>query len=309
MVFSRILLPLDGSAHAECAVVHAGRIARLFGSRVTLLRVLGGSSANGATGSESIDWRLRRVEAERYLNALQDDPRLAGVDNDIMLTEGRPADRIADHIRNNDINLVIMSSWGAGGENEFPHGGTAFKVLASAEVSYLVVNDGAGKENRDGYQRILVPLDGSHKSEAAAHVAVALDAGHDTDILLCHVISEPAMPRRRPLTETERSLKERLIECNRRVAGSYLEELRDQIGKQHRIRTRLEVAGDPVGCIAELCRQETPDLMVLTACCSNELNGWCRESILQTLLSSTRLPTLVIQDNIQIPGDDIGAMQ
>jgi nucleotide-binding universal stress UspA family protein len=250
MVFSRILLPLDGSAHAERAISHAGRIARLFGSQVTLLRVLDGSPANGATGSESIDWRLRRVEAERYLNALRDDPRLAGVQNDVVLTEGRPADRIADHIRNNDINLIIMSSWGAGGESEFPHGGTAFKVLASADISYLVVNDGAGEGAADGYRSILVPLDGSHKSEAAAHVAVALDAGHDTDILFCHVISEPAMPRRRPLTETERSLKERMIECNRRVAGSYLEELRDQIGKQHRIRTRFEVAKDPVACIA-----------------------------------------------------------
>lgn len=309
MVFSRILLPLDGSVHAEYAISHAGRIARLFGSRVTLLRVLGGGAANGRTGSESIDWRLRRVEAERYLSALQEDQRLAGVDIEVVLTEGRPADRIADHIRRNDISLVIMSSWGAGEENEFPHGGTAFKVLSSTRIPYLVVNDGPGTDGSGGYKRILVPLHGSHTYEAAAHVAVALGAGQDTDILFCHVVSEPVMPRRRPLTASEISLKEQLIECNRRVAGSYLEELRDQLGKQHRIRIRLEVAGDPVACIAELCRQETPDLMVLTASRGNELSGWTSGSILQTLLSSTHLPTMVIQGNIEIPGDVAGVTQ
>lgn len=306
MLFSRILLPLDGSAHAEHALPHAGHIARLFGSRLSLLRVLGGVEANGHTGSESIDWRLRRAEAERYLNALKGDQRLRDVETEVVVTEGRPAERIADHVRRNDIQLVIMSSWGAGGESEFPHGGTVFKVLASTGISYLVVNEVERTSGSEGYRRILVPLDGSYQAEAAAHVAVALDPGHDADILLCHVVSEPVMPRRRPLTDTERSLKERLIECNRRVGGGYLEELRDQFGGQHRIRIRLEVARNPVACITELCRQEVPDLMILTAPSGIALKGGSGESILQSLLSSTYLPTLVIRDNLNTSGDFTG---
>jgi nucleotide-binding universal stress UspA family protein len=309
MVFNRILLPLDGSVHAEHAIAHAGRVARLFGSHLSLLRVLDGIAANGRTGSESIDWRLQRAEAERYLSTIQVDPRLRNIESDVAVTEGKPADRIADHIRRNDIDLVIMSSWGAGGENEFPHGGTVFKVLVSTGTSYLVVNHVEGQGGSESYRRILVPLDGSHKAEAAAHVAVAMDAAHDADILFCHVVSEPAMPRRRPLTETERSLKERLIECNRRVAGGYLEELRDQFGGQHRIRTRLEVARDPVACITELCQQEKPDLMILTGAHGIDSNGWSRESILQTLLASAHLPILVIRGNQEASGNAVGIGQ
>ncbi len=309
MVFSRILLPLDGSVHAEHAIPHAVRIARLFGGRLSLLRVLDGAAANGRTGSDSIDWRLRRAEAERYLNAIQQDPRLENIETDAFITEGKPADRIADQVRRKDINLVVMSSWGAGGENEFPHGGTAFKVLVGTGTSYLVVNQAARLVDSDAYRRMLVPLDGSHKAEAAAHVAVALDTDHEADILFCHVISEPAMPRKRPLTETEKTLKERLIECNRRVAGGYLEELRDQFGGQHRIHTRLEVARDPVVRITELCQQEQPDLMILTGNHGIDSNGWSRDSVLQSLLSSAHLPILVIRGNLGIAGDVAGGGQ
>ncbi|QOC24034.1 universal stress protein [Wenzhouxiangella sp. AB-CW3] len=303
MVFSRILLPLDGSVHAEKSILHAGRIARQFGSRVTLLRVLDGDAANGRTGSESIDWRLRRAEAERYLDGLGSDTRLDDVEVRKVLTEGKPADRIADHVRRNDINLVVMSSWGAGGESRFPHGGTAFKVLSSTPVSYLLVNESGARNDASTYGRILVPLDGTHKSEAAAQISVALAAGTDAEILLCHVFIEPSMPRRRPLTETEESIRQRLIECNQRVAANYLEELRDHFCNQHRVRTRLEVASDPVTCLGDVSRQESPDLMVLTAWSESERNGWCRKSILQTLLARVSLPTLVIQGAIEKYGD------
>lgn len=309
MVFRRILLPLDGSAHAENSIFHAGCIARILGSRVTLLRVLDGTSEKGRTGSDSIDWRLRRAEAERYLRSLLDDRRLAGVEADVVVTEGRPASRIADCIRRHDINLVVMSSWGAGGEYEFPHGGTAHKVLVSTGISYLVVNDeGAGQReaDTDAYNRILVPLDGSARAELAVHVATALGADHGGEIVFCHIVDEPGMPRRRPLTATEDSLKQQLIECNRRVAASYLEELRDQFGKSHQIRTRLEVAADPIDRIVAISREESPELMVLTACASRNINHWSRDSIMPALLAAVRVPVLVLQDNIHVPGEFAG---
>jgi nucleotide-binding universal stress UspA family protein len=303
MVFSRILLPLDGSAHAEHGLSHAGRIGRTFGGKVTLLQVLNGGHANGRTGSDSIDWRLRRAEAERYLDTLSGDPRLEGVTVARVLTEGRPADQIVDHIRRHDINLVIMSSWGAGGESDFPYGGTAHKVLASTGISYLVTNVGIPGEQPDRYRRILVPLDGSQKAELAAHVAVALDVDRKADVILCHVINEPSMPRRRPLSDKESGLRDRLIECNRRVAAGYLEELRDQFGADHRVEVRLEVSSDPVRCIADICGQIDADLVIMTARRGRELDGWSRVSITQSVLAAVRVPVLAIQDGIHLPGD------
>lgn len=306
MVFSHILLPLDGSEHAERALTHAGRIARIFKSRVTLLHVLNGGSSEGRTGSESIDWRLRRAEAERYLKALAEDSRLVGIEVEIRLTEGRPSDRISDHIHRHGVNLVIISAWGAGGESEFPYGGTAHKVLVSTGISYLVVRGEAGGEESTSYRQILVPLDGSQKAELAAHVATALDADRHAEIQLYHVVCEPIMPRRRPLTENELSLRDRLVECNRRAASGYLEELRDHFGGRHNIQTRLDVATHPVQSIARTCREKKPDLMVMTAHGGGELNGWSGESILQSVLATVRTPVLALQDGVSVSGNASG---
>ncbi len=302
MVFSHILLPLDGSAYAEHALAHAGQIARTFDSRITLLQVLNGGPTNGRTGSKSIDWRLHRAEVEQYLNRLAEDPRLAETRVEVRLTEGRPSERISDYIRRNDVNLVIMSAWGAGGETEFPYGGTAHKVLISSGISYMVARGDSGKAASKPYRRILVPLDGSQKAELAAYVATALDSDCTADILFYHVICEPVMPRRRPLTETETALRDKLIECNQRAASGYLEELRDQFGGRHNIRTRLDAALQPVQSIAGICREEKPDLMVMTAHGGGELNGWSGESIMQSVLATVNTPVLALQDGMRIPG-------
>jgi hypothetical protein len=74
MPFSRILVPLDGSEFAEWALVHAGRMGRAFSSRVFLLRILNETKdAQGEHSTESVDWRLRKAEALRYLRGLVGD--------------------------------------------------------------------------------------------------------------------------------------------------------------------------------------------------------------------------------------------
>jgi nucleotide-binding universal stress UspA family protein len=302
MVFRHVLVPLDGSGFAEQAITHAGRIARAFDCHVTLLQVIDGERSEAGTGSKSIDWRLRCAQAESYLKSFVDDSRLAGIKLEIRLAEGRPADQIADYIARHSVNLIIMTAWGAGGETGFPYGGTAHKVLVSTGVSYLVVRDGTGPPDALGYKRILVPLDGSRKAELAAQVAVALDFDHQARIHFHHVICEPVMPRRRPLTPAETSLKEQLIECNRRAAVGYLDQLREQFGTGHDIQVRIDIAKLPLESIATICRQDQPDLMVICAHGDGELNGWNGESILQSMLATVDTPVLALQDGFGVPG-------
>lgn len=302
MEFRHVLVPLDGSGFAEQAITHAGRIARAFDCRVTLLQVLDGEGSQAGTGSRSIDWRLQCAQAESYLKSFVDDARLAGIKVDIKLAEGRPADQIADFIAKHSVNLIIMTAWGAGEETEFPFGGTAHKVLVSTGVSYLIIRNGARPPDAVVYKRILVPLDGSQKAELAARVAVALDFDQQAQIRFHHVICEPIMPRRRPLTPAEISLKDRLIECNHRAAVGYLDQLREQIGAGHHIQVRIDVAKFPLESIAAVCRQDPPDLMVMRAHGRGELNGWSGESILQSVLATVDTPVLALQDGFDVAG-------
>ncbi|MFW5927495.1 MAG: universal stress protein [Wenzhouxiangella sp.] len=302
MVFSRILVPLDGSRIAESSLEHAGRMGRLFSGRVTLLQVLDTERGDDRKATDSVDWRLRKAEAERYLESISEDVRLAGVEVDTELTEGCPAELISDFINRNRIDLLVMSAWGAGGGVGFPLGGTANKVLPRIGISCLMIREPSGttRAEEGGYRRVLVPLDGTRSAELAVFVASALDPDGRAEIVLLHVICPPAMPRRGPLTESERSLSDQVVECNRRVASQYLDDLRNQLGDSHQVRVRLEIAPSPPRRIIQACREEAPDLMILTAHNGDDPDSWRSDFILQTLLQSVSLPLLILQGDLQL---------
>lgn len=302
MPFSRILVPLDGSAFAEQALVHAGRMARAFSGRVFLLRVLHHDrDAQGEHSAECVDWRLRKAEAQRYLRGLAGDERLAGIEVETETLDGRPADVIAQFIEHRDIGLVVLSAWGAGGASELPYGGTVHKLLSSTRVSYLIVNGQFDAARPEGhYRHVMVSLDGTQLTEGALPVASALDAKGDLVVELLHLVSEPLMPRRRPLTAREEALKTELIDCNRRVAAGYLEELRDRLDARHDVRTRLEVSSGPMQTIAKACLQARPDLLILAVHDGDAAGGWTSEALRQGLLARINTPVLAIQNGMRV---------
>jgi len=302
MPFSRILVPLDGSDFAEQALVHAGRMARAFSGRVFLLQVLSDPrDGQGEHSASSVDWRLRKAEARRYLQRLGTDERLAGALVEAEVLDGRPAEAVAQFIEHHDIRLVVLSAWGAGGASGLPYGGTVYKVLANTRIPYLIVRGQAGEaEPAEPYHHVMVSLDGSQPAEVALHVASALDTDGSTKIELLHLVSDPLMPRRRPLTAREQSLKSELLECNRRVAAGYLEELRDRLGSRHKICTHLKASARPVETIAEVCRQEKPDLLVLAVHHGEGSSGWSSEAVRQVLLTRITTPVLALQDGMRV---------
>ena len=302
MPFSRILVPLDGSEFAEQALVHAGRMARAFSSRVFLLRVLHEpKDAQGEHSAESVDWRLRKAEALRYLRGLVGDERLSGVEVESEVLDGRPADVVTQFIAQRDIRLVVLSAWGAGGASELPYGGTVHKVLANTRIPYLIVRGRSDPATPGGdYRRVMVALDGTQTAEVGLHVASALDRSGDMAIELLHLVSEPVMPRRRPLTRREEELKSEVVECNRRVAAGYLEELRDRLGSRHAIHARMEASALPIQTIAEVCLAERPDLLILAVHNGDAASGWSSEAVRQVLLGRVDIPVLALQDGMRV---------
>jgi len=302
MPFSRILVPLDGSEFAEQALVHAGRMARAFSSQVYLLRVLHEPRDSDAEHSaQCVDWRLRKAEARRYLRGLVGDPRLATVSVETEILDGRPADVITQFIDQHDIGLVVLSAWGAGGASELPYGGTVHKVLATTHVPYLIAGGGRADESLErDYARVMVSLDGSHLTEAALNVASALDRDGGLTLEILHLVVEPLMPRRRPLTAREEQLRTELVECNRRVAAGYLEELRDRFGPRHPIQARLEASSHPMQTIAEACREVRPDLLILAVHNGDAAAGWSSEAVREVLLARIDTPVLALQDGMRV---------
>ena len=72
LAIRHVLVPLDGSSLAECALPWAVAVAQALPARVTLLRVLEKPALSCSTSHhhDAVDWEMRRVEAQNELTRI-----------------------------------------------------------------------------------------------------------------------------------------------------------------------------------------------------------------------------------------------
>lgn len=297
MAFHRILVPLDGSPLAEEALAHALRLTQAFHAQLLLLQVLDVQPSMLEHSPDSPDWRLRRLQAQRYLEGVAERVRAQGVPVEWHLAEGRAAGQIVAFVRDHHIDLLVLSAYGWGGTSEFPFGGTAQKVMATTEASYALIRPGQRADaGPQAYRRILVPMDGSRRAEWAMSLATSIATDETAEIVLLQVVRAPEMPRHRPLTREETELSAKVVECNRREASAYLADVHARIGDGCRTRTRLVVAPHVAETVARIASEERAELIVLTAHGAFDQGDTGVGPTCQAVLRSSLSPVLVLQD-------------
>lgn len=295
MTFQPILAPLDGSPLAEEVLPHALCLARALHVPLVLLHVLDVQPAVLEHCLDSPDWRLRRLQARRYLETLAKRLDAHDVEVEWHLAEGRAAGQIVEFIRQHDIGLVVLCAYGWGGISEFPFGGTVHKVFASTEVPYLLMRPGGGAEP-PSCRRVLVPLDGSRGAECAVSLAASIAIGAVAEIVLLQVVRAPEMPRHRPLTREESELSAKVVTCNRREAAAYLADVESRVGDGCRVRTRLVVSPRLAATIDQIAEDEHVDLIVITAHGDADHHVSGIGPTCHALLAHSAKPVLVLQN-------------
>jgi nucleotide-binding universal stress UspA family protein len=117
-MFSHILVPLDCSTLAECALPHAVTLAKAFGSKVTLLHILTGAvDGEEEHQPDPLEWHLHKIEAEKYIESLVErlyaaDISASGI---VMHQDHQPERQIVRYAHEHDVDLIILSSHGAVG--------------------------------------------------------------------------------------------------------------------------------------------------------------------------------------------------
>jgi nucleotide-binding universal stress UspA family protein len=150
--FSRILVPLDGSALAEEALPIAARIAAITGARVTLLRVIVPRLVVGRPSFVvEFDAQLladHQRDAERYMERMAERIRgsVRDVDVSVLLADG-PAHAIIDWVEQHEADLVVMSTHGRSGFRRFMLGSVADKVLRGTDVPVLLTRPGDSRKD------------------------------------------------------------------------------------------------------------------------------------------------------------------
>jgi nucleotide-binding universal stress UspA family protein len=287
LAIRHVLVPMDGSALAECALSFAAALARAFSARVTLLRILTAPAGH----VDPVDWELVRAEAHRHLERLQQRLAEQGIASDLAVLEGRPAEQILHFCREDPVDLIVLSSHGEGGLTGWVLSSTAHKVVARTHSSVLIVpayapGDGEPVERR--FRRILLPLDCSRRAECILPFAA---------LILAHVVPEPELPRRMPPSSEDLALAHRLSERNRQEGEQYLGGVSNDLAAQGiRVRTQVATSTRRPHAILDLAEDQDVDLIVA---CAHGATGSAADrygTVAAHLLHWSNKPIVVIQD-------------
>lgn len=258
-----ILACIDRSRPGREVLRRAALLASAVGGRLVLMRVLDAQPGNDLP-PDPVDWDLRRHEAACALAALAE---RGGVQAEIALAQGRPADEICDEAIRRDAEYVVLGRFGEGFEDMgrvAGLGATARSVLERAQEKVLLIAEGAAMAQEVG--RILVPLDGSCWAESALPTALRLARATGAEVVLAHIVTSPEFVCPAPPEPDDMELLQRIIDRNTRVARGYLERQRTVLAEHGVVvRTRIIVGADARDRLLDLLRDEAFDLVVLSA--------------------------------------------
>ena len=142
-MFTKILVPLDGSKRAERILPHVEELAFKFNASVVLLRVVGhNGSSNTHVPFSTIDTSnedKRYEEAKSYLAAIQGEFREKGIDAKAVIKKGPVVKWIGDIAISEDIELIAMASHGHTGLERVFYGSVAAGVLQQVDRPLLLI--------------------------------------------------------------------------------------------------------------------------------------------------------------------------
>lgn len=140
-MYSRILVPLDGSKLAEQALPYAVAQAERFGAQVILLKVLeplpepAMADRSVARGAEDPSVELAR----QYLEGIAEPIREKGIDVEVLTLEGRPYVEIIGYAESDHVDMIVMSSRGHSGLSRWLLGTVTDRVVRGTMVPVLLV--------------------------------------------------------------------------------------------------------------------------------------------------------------------------
>ena len=145
-MYETILVPTDGSDHAERAAAHAFALAAAFDATVQVYSVADVSAAAGPFNAGGVSGEfVERVEGEAE-SAVESTAALApdGVTVETGVVKGQPGKEVLAAVDDTDADLVVMGTHGRSGVDRLLLGSVAERVVRSSPVPVLTVRVDAG---------------------------------------------------------------------------------------------------------------------------------------------------------------------
>lgn len=292
-----MMVCLDRSEAAERALPIAMSLARAEGAALTLLHVLDAPDPGAdSRPMDALEWEIHRTEAHRYMTRLVARLQAPDLRVEDYIAEGSVPERVVSIAADLGVGLLVLTTRGEG-ESASRIGGTAHKILELAPCPVLTVPVEEAEPVAAGpLRRILVPLDGSVRSQHVLPTVLRLARALRTQVVLATAIREPV---RSELLSREEDLRlaQELTERLVKQAEEYLARIRTQLeaGGVSAV-TRVQRGPDHRAVIEDIARTEGVDLTVMSAhgasCDSRRRFG----SLPHHFMRYSAPPLLVLQD-------------
>ena len=298
-MFTRILIPLDGSEVAEQTLRYVRWLSRELAAPIELLRVVEPiprelKDVTDSSSLEKVESDLR-TKSRDYLESVGGSLREDGLQVSHTVLEGQPAFQIVGLARKAAGTLIVMSTNGRTGTDWWLLGSVTDKVVRAATTPVLIIRppSDAGISEGAVLNSVLVPLDGSEVAEGVLPYVVNFAKPLGLAVTLIRITPEPGaffgyLHDSASVTE-EMSLR---VDAQ---AGEYLAGVGEKLRSQG-IRSVEErvLHGDPATAILEAA-DEMQDVAVAMA--THGMSGpgsWSLGAVTSRVVRYSTGPTLVV---------------
>lgn len=297
-MFTKILVPLDGSALAEYALPLAVAMASQSKGEIILVRVpiyvtpyMGGE---GAWVLPQLSPELLIREATDYLTKIEESYARPGINWHIATPAGDEASAIVDIANQRQADLIVMSTHGYSGATRWLLGSITEKVLQKAHCPVLAIR------NNNPIQKIAVTVDGSALSEQAIEPAIKIADAFNASLTLLRCYEPPLFSHSAmiDLEWRESGLASQFLEQQLNQLRDYMEGLVVRFQQAGRHLNSQIVEGPAGPTILEFATQNELDLLVMATHGRGGLQRWVYGSVTQKVLREAQSALLVVRPPI-----------
>ena len=285
-MYSKILVPLDGSPLAEQILPYVCLLAAAYNIPVELLWV---------HDVELLEWPPRsgkeylRQATAKYLSAFK---QIESIEAD-----GKPAEVIVRRAEAEPSCLIAMATHGMSGMRRWLIGSVASKVVQTAHNPLLLIRP---MENADPavaikFNTIFVPLDGSGLAEKALPHAVALAKKLKPAVQLLRFYTLPGdayVVADGVIAQGPAQFREAIHKEAESYLDGKVETLRAE-GLDHVIGTAME--GDAASEIVDLAAKTANSLIAMSTHGRSGIGRWLLGSVAEKVLQHSHVPVLLIR--------------
>jgi nucleotide-binding universal stress UspA family protein len=300
-MYTRIIVPLDGSEVAEGVLPYARCLARGLAIPVTLLQVIDPDiiSAFADPAQKRYFDNIAagmKMQSGAYLRELIPSfPAPSRVDAAVKV--GEPAETIVDFGTKDSGALIAMATHGRSGFRRWVMGSIADKVLRAASNHMLLVRplDGATSASDEApLKSLVVPLDGSDLAEAVLPHAVELARALEAEVVLLRAHALPLT-----MYSGSEDYVPNIEELNaqlRQEAKDYLDE-KVEVLKEKGLEKVSAVLLEGYGAaeIVDFAKKTPANLVAMCTHGRSGVRRWVLGSVTERVVQNSGDPVLVIR--------------